>query len=214
MTGLSRVIAVRPEIELDGFRQICKRHRRESEVLIEGDDVVVTAQIHRASAAVHRRIHEPSTYPFSAVLGGNDDVFNDHRLRRDLDEPDRLAAPERIVEAIEATLVSESGRSEDLAGLHILVTAGGTREPIDPVRFIGNRSSGKQGYACAEEAVERGAKVTLVTTSALSDPAGVEVEASDLGGVVQRDHRDSQLDAALVLVRFLLALPVGAVIGG
>ena len=61
-------------------------------------------------------------------------------------------------------------RAEDLAGLHVLVTAGGTREPIDPVRFIGNRSSGKQGHALAAEAAARGAKVTLVTTVDLPAP--------------------------------------------
>ena len=53
-------------------------------------------------------------------------------------------------------------------GLHVLVTAGGTREPIDPVRFIGNRSSGKQGHAIAEAAADRGATVTLVTTTTIA----------------------------------------------
>jgi phosphopantothenoylcysteine decarboxylase / phosphopantothenate---cysteine ligase len=65
----------------------------------------------------------------------------------------------------------------DLAGVKLLVTAGGTREPIDPVRFIGNRSSGKQGYALARVAAQRGAEVTLIAghTAGLIDPAGVEV---------------------------------------
>ena len=63
----------------------------------------------------------------------------------------------------------------DLGGLHVLVTAGGTREPIDPVRFIGNRSSGKQGHALAEEAWSRGAKVTLVTTDRPPVSADVDV---------------------------------------
>jgi phosphopantothenoylcysteine decarboxylase/phosphopantothenate--cysteine ligase len=64
----------------------------------------------------------------------------------------------------------------DLAGRHVVVTAGGTREPIDPVRFIGNRSSGKQGYALARAAAARGAKVTLIAANvALADPAGVDV---------------------------------------
>jgi phosphopantothenoylcysteine decarboxylase/phosphopantothenate--cysteine ligase len=69
--------------------------------------------------------------------------------------------------------------SHDLDGLHVLVTAGGTREPIDPVRFIGNRSSGKQGHAVAVEAAERGAKVTLVTTTGLPAPAGADVVRVD-----------------------------------
>jgi phosphopantothenoylcysteine decarboxylase/phosphopantothenate--cysteine ligase len=64
----------------------------------------------------------------------------------------------------------------DLAGRHVVVTAGGTREPLDPVRFIGNRSSGKQGYAFARAAVARGARVTLVSANvALPDPAGAEI---------------------------------------
>ncbi|HEX2563184.1 MAG TPA: bifunctional phosphopantothenoylcysteine decarboxylase/phosphopantothenate--cysteine ligase CoaBC [Acidimicrobiales bacterium] len=83
----------------------------------------------------------------------------------------RLAAPETIVAACEAALAP----SRDLAGLHVVVTAGGTREPIDPVRFLGNRSSGKQGHALATEAAARGAKVTLVTTVGLPVPPGADV---------------------------------------
>jgi len=68
------------------------------------------------------------------------------------------------------------GRSGDLAGKHILVTAGGTQEPIDPVRYISNRSSGKMGYALAEAARDRGAKVTLVTApTSLTEPVGIDV---------------------------------------
>ena len=90
----------------------------------------------------------------------------------------RLAPPEAIVAAaigVLAATVDNAAAEQDLAGLHVLVTAGGTREPIDPVRFIGNRSSGKQGHAVAQEAVDRGAKVTLVTTTRLPAPAGVDV---------------------------------------
>ncbi|MFB7948341.1 bifunctional phosphopantothenoylcysteine decarboxylase/phosphopantothenate--cysteine ligase CoaBC [Kitasatospora phosalacinea] len=65
---------------------------------------------------------------------------------------------------------------QDLAGRHVVVSAGGTREPLDPVRFLGNRSSGKQGYALAATAVARGARVTLVAANtALPDPAGADV---------------------------------------
>ena len=71
----------------------------------------------------------------------------------------------RIVAAVEAALTAP-----DLAGLQVLVTAGGTREPIDPVRFLGNRSSGKQGHALAAAAARRGATVTLVTTAPLPAP--------------------------------------------
>jgi phosphopantothenoylcysteine decarboxylase/phosphopantothenate--cysteine ligase len=73
----------------------------------------------------------------------------------------RLADPQVILAAVTSVLSAEG----DLAGRRVLVTAGGTREPIDPVRFIGNRSSGKQGHAIADEAFRRGADVTLVTTA-------------------------------------------------
>ncbi|MER5481434.1 bifunctional phosphopantothenoylcysteine decarboxylase/phosphopantothenate--cysteine ligase CoaBC [Streptomyces sp. NPDC002734] len=64
----------------------------------------------------------------------------------------------------------------DLAGRRVVISAGGTREPLDPVRFLGNRSSGKQGYALARTAAARGARVTLVSANAaLPDPAGVDV---------------------------------------
>src|SRR5690606_29870072 len=67
-------------------------------------------------------------------------------------------------------------REPDLAGRHVVVSAGGTREPLDPVRFLGNRSSGKQGYALARTAVARGARVTLIAANtALPDPAGADV---------------------------------------
>jgi len=81
----------------------------------------------------------------------------------------RLASPENIVSAAERILSVDG----DLAGVSVVVTAGGTREPIDAVRVIANRSSGKQGYAIAAEAVSRGADVTLVTTVELPLPTGV-----------------------------------------
>lgn len=84
----------------------------------------------------------------------------------------RLAEPASIVEAVAQTFA----RGHDLAGLRVLVTAGGTQEPIDPVRFIGNRSSGKMGFAIASEATRRGAAVTLVTGPTwLEDPDRVDV---------------------------------------
>lgn len=82
----------------------------------------------------------------------------------------RLASPDSIVTAVERLFTAP-----DMAGLKVLISAGGTREPIDAVRVIANRSSGKQGYAIAEEAVARGAAVTLVSTVERSVPAGVEI---------------------------------------
>lgn len=97
----------------------------------------------------------------------------------------RLAAPERIVAAVERVLGGGA-----MAGLHVVVSAGGTREPIDAVRVIANRSSGKQGYAVAAEALARGARVTLVTTVELAVPVGAEVcrveTAAEMQAVMER----------------------------
>ena len=82
----------------------------------------------------------------------------------------RLAAPERIVAEAEAIL-----SEQDLSGVPVVASAGGTREPIDAVRVIANRSSGKQGYAIAAEAAQRGADVVLVSTVVLPVPHGVEI---------------------------------------
>jgi len=102
----------------------------------------------------------------------------------------RLTSPDRLLAEIEAMLPSATPASRShralraLAwdGLHVLVTAGGTREPIDPVRFIGNRSSGRMGLALAAAAARRGAEVTLVAANvSLPPPAGVrtlEVETT------------------------------------
>jgi phosphopantothenoylcysteine decarboxylase / phosphopantothenate---cysteine ligase len=84
----------------------------------------------------------------------------------------RLAAPETILDVVRATL----GVRDDLAGRRVLVTAGGTQEDIDPVRYIANHSSGKMGYALAEAARDRGAHVVLVTTpTALPEPRGIQL---------------------------------------
>ncbi len=88
--------------------------------------------------------------------------------------PGRLPDPEDIVAAALAAV--EDAAPADLAGRHVVVSAGGTREPLDPVRFLGNRSSGKQGYAVAAEAARRGARVTLVSANvSLPVPPGCEV---------------------------------------
>ncbi|HEX5997362.1 MAG TPA: bifunctional phosphopantothenoylcysteine decarboxylase/phosphopantothenate--cysteine ligase CoaBC [Jiangellales bacterium] len=87
----------------------------------------------------------------------------------------RLPEPDEIVAAARDLLTRKSA-APDLAGRHVVVSAGGTREYVDPVRFIGNRSSGRQGYALARAAAARGARVTLVAANVtLPDPAGTEV---------------------------------------
>ena len=97
--------------------------------------------------------------------------------------PGRMAEVPAIVEAIEQALTNEAVASDSsanpqgpLRGRHVIVTSGPTYEPIDPVQFLGNRSSGRQGHAIAQAAVGAGASVTLVTGPVgLSDPAGAEV---------------------------------------
>ncbi|BCJ35309.1 phosphopantothenoylcysteine decarboxylase [Actinocatenispora thailandica] len=88
----------------------------------------------------------------------------------------RLPDPAALYEVVEAVLAGRDQRRGDLTDRHVVVSAGGTREYLDPVRFIGNRSSGKQGYAFARAALARGARVTLVAANvALPTPAGVEL---------------------------------------
>jgi phosphopantothenoylcysteine decarboxylase/phosphopantothenate--cysteine ligase len=89
--------------------------------------------------------------------------------------PGRLSEPERIVKAA-LEILAGSDRPKDLAGERFLITVGATREEIDPVRFISNRSSGKMGFALAEAALRRGAAVTVIAgTTTVDPPAGVRV---------------------------------------
>ncbi len=102
----------------------------------------------------------------------------------------RLAEPAELLAVCEA-LLARRGRPGSLAGLRALVTAGGTREPIDSVRFIGNRSSGRMGFALAAEAAARGASVTLIAAnSTLQAPPGADVvpvqTAAELSAACER----------------------------
>ncbi len=102
--------------------------------------------------------------------------------------PGRLSDPEKIVAAALA-LIARSEKKADLAGEHILITAGATREPIDPVRFLSNRSSGKMGFALAKAARARGAEVTLVAgVTSVEPPTDVRLikttTAAEMHGVV------------------------------
>ncbi|HMQ56854.1 MAG TPA: bifunctional phosphopantothenoylcysteine decarboxylase/phosphopantothenate--cysteine ligase CoaBC, partial [Anaerolineae bacterium] len=97
------------------------------------------------------------------------------RLASGATGPGRLAEPEVILEMARVVLA----RQGDLAGRRVVVTAGGTREAIDPVRFVSNYSSGKMGYAIALAARDRGAAVTLISSAALPAPLGLEVVPVD-----------------------------------
>ncbi|MBE4736713.1 MULTISPECIES: bifunctional phosphopantothenoylcysteine decarboxylase/phosphopantothenate--cysteine ligase CoaBC [Streptomyces] len=104
----------------------------------------------------------------------------------------RLPDPAEIFEVCRRVL-ARGVTEPDLVGRRVVVTAGGTREPLDPVRFLGNRSSGKQGYALARTAAARGARVTLIEgNTGLPDPAGVDVVR--IGTAVQL--REAVLKAA------------------
>jgi phosphopantothenoylcysteine decarboxylase/phosphopantothenate--cysteine ligase len=105
----------------------------------------------------------------------------------------RLPEPEALAQLCRHVLSRGVQPALDLAGATVVVSAGGTREPVDPVRFLGNRSSGKQGYALAATAVARGARVVLVSANVeLPVPAGVELV--EVGTAVQL--RDAVLSAA------------------
>ena len=110
----------------------------------------------------------------------------------------RLAEPEKVFEVITELLTNG-----DFNGQRVVVTAGGTREAIDPVRYVGNRSTGKQGYAIAEAALARGAEVTLISTVDLEAPLGVDLvsveSASEMHeAVLERADADVIVMAAAV----------------
>ena len=121
--------------------------------------------------------------------------------------PGRMAEPPAIVEAIEQALAGGTALGDSpgpLSGRHIIVTSGPTYEPIDPVRFLGNRSSGRQGHAIAQSAIGAGARVTLITGPVcLSDPPGAEV--IHVGSA--REMREA-VEAALPADAFIAAAAV------
>jgi phosphopantothenoylcysteine decarboxylase/phosphopantothenate--cysteine ligase len=121
--------------------------------------------------------------PVEGRLAGGDSGFG------------RLADPGDVVDSVFKLLGKDSGhQTGDLAGLTVLVTAGGTREPIGPVRYIGNRSSGKQGHALASEAASRGAKVVCVTTEAEAAPDQLGIEL--IGVETAQEMHDSVMENA------------------
>jgi len=113
--------------------------------------------------------------------------------------PGRLPEPEESGTFAQLLLARSDALPHDLAGVKVLVSAGGTREQLDPVRFIGNRSSGKQGYAVARVAAQRGADVTLIAgnTAGLADPAGVHMvhigSAAQLADAVSKHAPDANV---------------------
>ena len=118
--------------------------------------------------------------------------------------PGRL--PEPAVIAAAALALVEPVRPADLAGRHVVVSAGGTREAVDPVRFLGNRSTGTQGLALARAAAERGARVTLVAANvALPGPSGVEVVAVETTAELRDAVRAAAASADVVVMAAAVA---------
>ena len=114
----------------------------------------------------------------------------------------RLPETPVLLGAIQVVL----GRNGDLAGRRVVVTAGGTQEPVDPVRFIGNRSSGKMGYALAAEARDRGAHVILISGPvALEAPYGVEVERVETALQMRDAVMDAVVDADVLVMSAAVA---------
>jgi len=110
--------------------------------------------------------------------------------------PGRLAANETILAAVMQAL----GAAQDLAGETVLITAGPTREPIDPVRYIGNRSSGRMGYALAEAALRRGARVLLVSgPTALEPPGAAEVVAVETAEEMRQAVLSCLTEATIII---------------
>ena len=112
----------------------------------------------------------------------------------------RLASPERIIAEVERVLGGGA-----LSGVHVVVTAGGTREPIDAVRVIANRSSGKQGYAVAIEALALGARVTLVSTVDLPIPPGAAVRVVETAAQMQAEVEQLAATADVVIMAAAVA---------
>ncbi len=112
----------------------------------------------------------------------------------------RLAEPATIVATVERVL-----GGGPLSGLHVVVSAGGTREPIDAVRVIANRSSGKQGYAIAAEAAAQGARVTIVSTVDLTVPAGADVHSVETAAQMQAAMEELAPTADVVIMAAAVA---------
>jgi phosphopantothenoylcysteine decarboxylase / phosphopantothenate---cysteine ligase len=146
--------------------------------------------------AMHTEMWEhPATVDNVATLRGRGTVViepAEGRLTGVDSGKGRLPEPAEIFDAC-LVVLARGVPSPDLAGRHVVVSAGGTREPLDPVRYLGNRSSGRQGYALARAAVARGAEVTLISANVeLPDPAGAKVVRVETTGQL----RDAVVAAA------------------
>jgi phosphopantothenoylcysteine decarboxylase/phosphopantothenate--cysteine ligase len=114
--------------------------------------------------------------------------------------PGRLAEPETIADAVAGLAAPAREVLRDLEGETVLVTAGPTQEPLDPVRYLSNRSSGKMGYALAEEAAARGARVVLISGPVtLAEPAGIEVVHVNTALEMRKAVMDRLAEATMIV---------------
>ncbi|MBC3192559.1 bifunctional phosphopantothenoylcysteine decarboxylase/phosphopantothenate--cysteine ligase CoaBC [Pseudonocardia sp. C8] len=119
----------------------------------------------------------------------------------------RLPDPAEIFDVARLLLERADALPRDLEGRHVVVSAGGTRENLDPVRYLGNRSSGRQGYALARVAAQRGARVTLVAghTADLGTPAGVDLVPAGTAAAMEAAVRDAAVGADAVVMAAAVA---------
>ena len=169
--------------------------------------------------AMHTEMWEhPATVANVATLRARGAVVVDPaagRLTGSDTGPGRLPNPEDLYAACLAVLAAATAAAAPsvsalsvsaLSGRHVVVSAGGTREPLDPVRFLGNRSSGKQGYALAEVAAARGARVTLVTAATgIAVPTGVDVVPVETALELQAAVTAAAADADVVVMAAAVA---------
>ncbi len=158
--------------------------------------------------AMHTEMWQhPATCTNVATLRGRGVIVLDPavgRLTGQDSGPGRLPEPEDLAASISAVL--RTGGVRDLTGERVVVSAGGTREPLDPVRYLGNRSSGRQGYALALTAVARGAQVTLVSANVdLPDPVGATVVRVRTAEELQRAVEEAAARATVVVMAAAVA---------
>ncbi len=160
----------------------------ESALALAGKLLIAPAMNHRMWLHPATQQNVATLVERGAVVVGPDDGL----LAEGEEGPGRLAQPDRITQAIRMLLGGGS-----LAGKRVLVTAGGTREPLDSVRFLGNRSSGKMGVALADEALARGAEVTTILSNTLVRPlGGTQIDAptaADLAAATTKAAADADI---------------------
>ncbi len=161
------------------------------------DDVLTEAALAHTgpmlvAPAMNTRMWEhPATRENVAALRARGVVFvgpMEGQLAEGEEGTGRMAEPEDIMSRVDELLIALARPSEALRGKRVLVSAGGTREPLDSVRYVGNRSSGRMGVALAEEARSRGADVTLLAANlAVPAPPGVTVVETPTAGDLERE---------------------------